>query len=832
MNLQFEKNIEPSLRNYQVDAIDDITTEAADGNRRIVAVLPCGSGKTVIACKIIQNSVSNGQRVLFLAHRRELVWQTIEKLKSFGIEGSVLIPGEPYDPSALACVASIQTLHARAMRRKIMSMPRADLVICDEFAHAFSSGSWQKILAEYPKAFILGLTATPINRRGEGMGHCADAMVVGPSIQNLIDLGHLVKPKYFCPSLPDLQKIKIQAGDYVPGQLEKRMDNPKLIGDICENWARICPDRKTIVFASGIKHSIHIVESFRSIGVKAEHIDGDTLSEDRDKLIQRFRNGETQVVSNVGVLCLDSQTEILTTQGWIGMESMSYQHKVANWTNGGKVFFSKPRFIIKRFRKKNERMVVLETKNRSIRVTEDHRILHRWIGYRWTYRHAKDMIGRTGELPISGIAAPLPIKLRQPLKNKSNFKRRVSANSFNLRKKGLNFLQSKQEAARRIKRVDDLTYKQPNELSMEDCEIIGFWIGDGSRQKLQSGGVEYSLCQWGECKNIIARVDWLLTRCRIDFIKEEKLTQNNKIVIEWHLPRGTGFGSQARNGVYPIEPYLKKEPNELFWALNQEQFDSFLRGYWMADGCDHKDNIVPPDCIRICGARENLLSQLQAIACVRGYRASLRKNKNGKFWLWILSFTKKQSHIISKNTMQFECGFKKEKVWCVTSDSGNIITRRNGSVAVLGNTEGFDDPSASALIFARPTKSLMLYLQVAGRVLRPFEEKRSATIIDHAGVVYEHGLIEQDWEWKLEYDEQKTIGEAMRHKKKKQAKPIVCVNCKLAYEGRLSCPECGTCPVIKGKMVPTLEAYLQELNALEIPNEKELDKKTFYRELL
>ena len=221
------------LRPYQTTAIDDITTAAANGARRIISVLPCGSGKTCIAAKIMAHSISSGQRVLFLAHRRELVWQTIEKLKSFGVEGSVLIPGEPYDPSSLACVASIQTLHARAMRRKTMSMPRADLVICDEFAHAFSSGSWQKILAEYPTAFILGLTATPINRRGEGMGHCADAMVVGPSIQNLIDLGHLVKPKYFCPSLPDLQKIKIQAGDYVPGQLEKRMDNPKLIGDIC-----------------------------------------------------------------------------------------------------------------------------------------------------------------------------------------------------------------------------------------------------------------------------------------------------------------------------------------------------------------------------------------------------------------------------------------------------------------------------------------------------------------------------------------------------------------------------------------------------------------------
>lgn len=438
--------IEPVCRDYQLDCIDEITTSAAHGNRRIVAVMPCGAGKTIVAGKIIQNAVKNGQRVLFLAHRRELIWQTQEKLASFGVESTVLIPDEPYDPSALACIASIQTLHARAMRRKTLSLPKSDLVICDEFAHAFSSGTWQKILASYSKEYILGLTATPINRCGEGMAHCADAMVLGPSIQQLIDLGHLVPARYFCPSLPDLQKLKIQAGDYVQNQLEEHMDKPKLIGDILENWSRICPTEKTIVFASGVKHSIHIAEGFKSLGVSAEHIDGDTPSEDRDKIISKFRRGEIQVISNCAVL-----------------------------------------------------------------------------------------------------------------------------------------------------------------------------------------------------------------------------------------------------------------------------------------------------------------------------------------------------------------------------------------------TEGFDDPSASALVFARPTKSLMLYLQVAGRVLRPSPGKNRATILDHAGVLYEHGPVNQSWDWKLEYGEQKTIGEAMR-RKKKQAKPITCKNCKCVYEKRLDCPNCGVCPTINGRAVPTIEAYLQELEADDLP--KAPDRKQFYCELM
>lgn len=70
-------------------------------------------------------------------------------------------------------------------------------------------------------------------------------------------------------------------------------------------------------------------------------------------------------------------------------------------------------------------------------------------------------------------------------------------------------------------------------------------------------------------------------------------------------------------------------------------------------------------------------------------------------------------------TLQVEEGWKDERVWCVTSDSGNIITRRRGSVTVMGNTEGFDAPASSMVAMARPTRSLTLYAQMLGRGLRP-----------------------------------------------------------------------------------------------------------------
>lgn len=289
------------LRPYQSEVIDGLTTEAANGSRRLLLVAPCGSGKTVIASKIISHATGNDQHVLFLAHKRELVHQTVSKLESFGVKCGIVMSGEPWDPTTLVNVASIQTLHSWVVRRKRANAPKADLVVIDEAHHLNSSKTWQDIVNMYPEAIVLGMTATPVNRRGKGLGYFFDAMTECPNIPALIEMGYLVKPRYYAPSIPDLKGLKVIAGDYSEKELEPRMDVPRLIGDICENWAKNCPDRQTLVFATGIKHSVHIVESFKALGVSAAHVDGGTPGEERDRIVREFGNGNIRVLSNCNV---------------------------------------------------------------------------------------------------------------------------------------------------------------------------------------------------------------------------------------------------------------------------------------------------------------------------------------------------------------------------------------------------------------------------------------------------------------------------------------------------------------------------------------------------
>jgi DNA repair protein RadD len=130
---------------------------------------------------------------------------------------------------------------------------------------------------------------------------------------------------------------------------------------------------------------------------------------------------------------------------------------------------------------------------------------------------------------------------------------------------------------------------------------------------------------------------------------------------------------------------------------------------------------------------------------------------------------------------------------------------RAGTVKVLCNcmifVEGFDEPSASCLILARPTKLLTMYRQMVGRVIRPHREsgKVDARILDHSGAVYRHGYPDDEIEWVLSPDEkainQSEVGRAGSgsHKRELTTCPK-CAAVRLEGEG---CHLCGWKPETK-----------------------------------
>jgi DNA repair protein RadD len=130
------RNAAPELRPYQRDVIASVEAEIATGRRRVLLVAPTGSGKTVIAAAVVADAVAHGKRVLFLAHRRELINQGSRKLHAAGVDHGIILPGYPMRLGEQVQVASIASLRARAISSSSIDMPAADVVIVDEAHHA------------------------------------------------------------------------------------------------------------------------------------------------------------------------------------------------------------------------------------------------------------------------------------------------------------------------------------------------------------------------------------------------------------------------------------------------------------------------------------------------------------------------------------------------------------------------------------------------------------------------------------------------------------------------------------------------------------------------
>jgi superfamily II DNA or RNA helicase len=138
-----------------------------------------------------------------------------------------------------------------------------------------------------------------------------------------------------------------------------------------------------------------------------------------------------------------------------------------------------------------------------------------------------------------------------------------------------------------------------------------------------------------------------------------------------------------------------------------------------------------------------------------------------------------------------------------------------GKVQVVCNygvfTEGFDEPKLYACILARPTKNLGLYLQMAGRSLRPAADKEDSLIIDHSGNVYEHGFVQDQHDWILQEGRALCTEPAERQREFDEKKPITCVKCATVYVRQLPCPNCGHVPEKKGRYVASRSGDLMEV---------------------
>jgi DNA repair protein RadD len=137
----------------------------------------------------------------------------------------------------------------------------------------------------------------------------------------------------------------------------------------------------------------------------------------------------------------------------------------------------------------------------------------------------------------------------------------------------------------------------------------------------------------------------------------------------------------------------------------------------------------------------------------------------------------------------------------------------SGEVELVSNamvlTEGWDSPEVSCLVLARPTKSLGLYCQMVGRVLRPAPGKTNALILDHASATFTHGFAEDPIVWTLSEDNRaQNVEHAARGNAPGAPRLTTCPECDaVRFEGK-PCGACGWRPQERAKPVLVADVEL------------------------
>jgi DNA repair protein RadD len=296
-----------TLRPYQEHDIARIRERFGSGKRRVLYQGPTGSGKTILFSAIVAGAAARGIRVVILGHRDEIVTQISDALTDLNLAHGLIAAGEPEMPLLPVQVASVATL----VRRLDRMVTPPDLLVPDE-AHHCAAGMWQKIIAAFPGAKILGVTATPQRLDGKGLDDIFDDLVIGPSVSDLIAQGYLSHFVTYAPARnPNLSGVRTRAGDFAVDDLARAMSGV-VITSAVDEYIRLCPGAPAIAFCVDIAHSELVADAFAKRGFRAAHLDGTTPRATRRAMIAQLGTGELQVLCNCGLISEGVDVPIVT----------------------------------------------------------------------------------------------------------------------------------------------------------------------------------------------------------------------------------------------------------------------------------------------------------------------------------------------------------------------------------------------------------------------------------------------------------------------------------------------------------------------------------------
>jgi superfamily II DNA or RNA helicase len=280
------------LYDYQKDMVKRIE-EAFESHQSVMVQMPTGTGKTHVLVEVVKNEEQRVKEpcVWIIAHRRELVSQIEDTVRTFGIE-----PYSEKHTDSKIRVRSIQwlTRHYNVMDEK------PSLIVIDEAHHALAK-TYAEVMNAFPEAKKLGVTATPCRLNKRGFTDLFDVLLCSHSIPTFIKDGYLSDFDYvsLSPSSEDQKKIdglekRATDGDYNVAEMQDVLDCKPSIERLFRTVMEFAPEKKGIVYAINIEHAEHVAEYYRENGIEAVAISSKTPIAERKMLIERFKEASME----------------------------------------------------------------------------------------------------------------------------------------------------------------------------------------------------------------------------------------------------------------------------------------------------------------------------------------------------------------------------------------------------------------------------------------------------------------------------------------------------------------------------------------------------------
>ena len=724
-----------SLRPYQTDVVNAVYDHLRTRDDNPCAVVPTAGGKTPIMASICKDAVGQWDgRVLILAHVKELLEQTADKLRivcpeiNFGIYSAGLKRRDTNHP---VIVAGIQSVYKRACE-----LDAFNLIMVDE-AHLIpleGDGMYRQFLADAkvinPEVRIIGFTATPYRLKTGPI--CTDDGFLN-HICYEVGVRELIRDGFLCPLISkagrakaDTSALHIRGGEFVSDEVESLMDQDSLVRSACGEIMEYTADRNAcLIFASGVQHGQHIVEVLaQEHGVECGFVCGDTPVAERDATLARFKSGDLKYLCNVNVLttgfdaphidcvalvrptmspglfyqmCLDMDTEVLTQSGWRRCHEVTTGDVVAAFDlETEEIEYVSAIDKVHRALRPEECIYGISAPHLDVRVTDQHTMIVRGRArtcLNWQSQTAADVSKRreTYTLPVAG--------------------------------RGRN-------------------HRQDANITDAEVEFIGWFLTDGYMNRSNATvTISQSLDKY------VAEVRNVLTSCGFGFREYPQVREGKQAGyaegVQFVIPRHEGKGAiKGLRGWADLEQWLDKDIPAVFNTLSQRQFTILLGAMNLANGRNAVGKGYVKRVMSIAvGCRQRMADRIQQLAIERGKRCNVARFVNASNeWnhtpqpQWMIYVkpqrvayvggSRNESNQLVPNRCRLEPvpHERNEWVWCLTTEKGTLVTRRNGKVAILGNCgRGFR---------LHPSKANCLVLDFGGNVLRhgPVDEIKVTTL--------------------------------------------------------------------------------------------------------